>query len=423
MPRQAMALGVQPVGINPVAALGQGMAARQQLEMGQQQMQMNNQQMANNNIVMARDAMRNIGSLAFGVMGGKLDGAPDPQRWEEALDMLGAQGMDVQAFRGRADLAPVVAKASVDTLGLLNNDLGERELDQRIKEFGFKVMEAAKGPAQEFGFMQAPDGTVLRTEKTAGTIEPLGNFSKPDAPGARPLTQEERGQWGIPESDTRPYSIEAGKRPEPIAVQGAPEPGGAAFDVEGKLRGEYQGGPGYKDFIAQEQSYQRVLDSAKDASPAGDLALIFNYMKVLDPGSVVRESEFATAAASGSFGDRIKAAADQILNGKRLSPEQRRDFVQRAGDLFSGASQLYSAMNDRYSTLANEYGVDASRVVRPGAQIGVLSPDFSLDRFFGEPPAAPQADTGASIGEGTIIENESGERMILRNGQWEAYNG
>src|SRR5690606_15297239 len=114
------------------------------------------------------------------------------------------------------------------------------------------------------------------------------------------------------------------------AAPKAPKPGGEFFDVEGKLRGEYQGQQGYKDYVQQEQAYQRVLDSAKDPSPAGDLALIFNYMKVLDPGSVVRESEFATAAASGSFGDRIQAATDQIISGKRLSPEQRLDFLQRA---------------------------------------------------------------------------------------------
>lgn len=184
----------------------------------------------------------------------------------------------------------------------------------------------------------------------------------------------------------------------PIAgVEEPPKPGGEMFDVEGKLRTEYQGQQGYKDFVQQEQAYQRVLDSAKEASPAGDLALIFNYMKVLDPGSVVRESEFATAAASGSFGDRIQAATEQVLSGKRLSPEQRRDFVQRAGDLFAGASGLYGGMNERYSTLAGEYGIDPTRIIRPGAQIGVMSPEFSIDEYLGISPTSPLSQDNPAI--------------------------
>lgn len=153
---------------------------------------------------------------------------------------------------------------------------------------------------------------------------------------------------------------------------------GPDFATEQKLRKEYIAG--VKDFRSQVQAYQRVLDSAQDASPAGDLALIFNYMKVLDPGSVVRESEFATAAASGSFGERLKAAGQKILSGERLSDEMRRDFVSRAGDLYRGASQRHQDTNTYYEGLAGNYGIDPQRVIRGADQIGVLDPDW-LEEF------------------------------------------
>lgn len=129
---QPMALAVQNVQGNALGAFADGQNQAQQQQMNQ--------------MAMAQQSLKNIGSLAFGVMGGKLDGQADPAKWEEALDMLGQTGMNVDAFRGRADIAPIVARASVDALGQMNNNLNQQELDQRIKEFSFQVQEALKGP-------------------------------------------------------------------------------------------------------------------------------------------------------------------------------------------------------------------------------------------------------------------------------------
>ncbi|WP_108462244.1 hypothetical protein [Devosia naphthalenivorans] len=153
-------------------------------------------------------------------------------------------------------------------------------------------------------------------------------------------------------------------------------------DGESKLRNEYNGINTVKDYGLQTQAYQRVLDSATDPSAAGDLALIFNYMKVLDPGSTVREGEFATAASSGSIPEQIQSQYNRILNGERLAPEIRKDFVTRASQLFEGASGLQENTNERYSGLAEQYGYDPSRIVAPVPQIGVLDPSFDLNRFL-----------------------------------------
>ncbi len=134
-----------------------------------------------------------------------------------------------------------------------------------------------------------------------------------------------------------------------------------SFENSTKLRNQFVGVT--KEFESQNTAYGRVIASADEPSAAGDLALIFNYMKVLDPASVVRESEFATAAASGSFGDRIQAAALKIAKGERLSPAQRRDFVNRAGKLFNQASRQHKVTSKEFSTLATRQGLDPENVV------------------------------------------------------------
>ena len=127
------------------------------------------------------------------------------------------------------------------------------------------------------------------------------------------------------------------------------------------FRKEYVGLQSTKDFEKQAGAYTRVVDSARDPSAAGDLALIFNFMKVLDPGSVVREGEFATAAGaraeltraekSGTVIPAIVAQALQkIESGLRLLPEQRNDFLNRAGMLYSGAAKRHEAVRSYYET-------------------------------------------------------------------------
>jgi hypothetical protein len=118
-----------------------------------------------------------------------------------------------------------------------------------------------------------------------------------------------------------------------------------------------------KEFFGVNDSMARIRSSAKDPSAAGDLALIFNYMKVLDPGSVVRETEFATAQNAAGVPDRIRAKYNQVLSGERLSPDTRADFVDRAEMLFEGQRSIHSTREKEYRRLAESVGADPDQVI------------------------------------------------------------
>ena len=141
-------------------------------------------------------------------------------------------------------------------------------------------------------------------------------------------------------------------------------------------RKEFTGLKPVKDFADVSFAFSRVVRSADDPSPAGDLALIFNFMKVLDPGSVVREGEFATAQNAGGIDERIRSLYNQVVDGTRLTETQRADFVDRAARLYQGAEEQYKGIATQYSTYATEAGLDPTRVI----------PDFS---FQGEIPSTP----------------------------------
>lgn len=110
-------------------------------------------------------------------------------------------------------------------------------------------------------------------------------------------------------------------------------------------------------------AYNKIIASASDPSAAGDIALIINYMKMLDPGSVVREGEFATAANAGGVEDSVRARYNSVVNGERLSAEQRQDFVNASGRVLQPYRDQFEATKSRYSTLATAQGLQPSQVV------------------------------------------------------------
>ena len=106
-----------------------------------------------------------------------------------------------------------------------------------------------------------------------------------------------------------------------------------------ELRQEFQNLSSVKDVSMQVSAFGRIIASAQDPSPAGDLAMIFNYMKILDPGSTVREGEFANAQNSGGIDDKTVALYNQVIKGTRLSQTQRDDFLGRAAMLYEEAER------------------------------------------------------------------------------------
>jgi len=140
-------------------------------------------------------------------------------------------------------------------------------------------------------------------------------------------------------------------------------PGGinnASFDNISGLRKEFVGQ--VKDYQSVRDAYGRIKASAENPSAAGDMSLIFNYMKVLDPGSTVREGEFATAQQATGVPERIVNAYNQAINGQRLNDKQREDFVGRAGMLFQRQHQTYLSTKKNYDDLAARFGFDPTLV-------------------------------------------------------------
>jgi hypothetical protein len=116
-----------------------------------------------------------------------------------------------------------------------------------------------------------------------------------------------------------------------------------------------------KDFAGQSAAYQRLENLAAASTGASDTALIFSFMKTLDPTSVVREGEFALAAQVGGADDRIITMFSKVDSGERLTPAQRQELVNAGRVIYATAKDQYDMVTDQYSGIAQSYGLDPKR--------------------------------------------------------------
>jgi len=149
------------------------------------------------------------------------------------------------------------------------------------------------------------------------------------------------------------------------------------FEQEEKLRKEYQGRT--KVYGELGSTYSNIESSAKAKTGPGDIALITGFMKMLDPGSVVRETEFATARDTAGLFDRLTNQAQKLASGQlfALDSKQRQEYV----------------------TLAKQYLDSAqAKAIEDKKALGIVVKNYKLnpENVFGQ--EAPPLPTSATVG-------------------------
>ncbi|MCK5651470.1 MAG: hypothetical protein KAJ42_08845 [Gemmatimonadetes bacterium] len=189
-------------------------------------------------------------------------------------------------------------------------------------------------------------------ERRSNALATIGR--DPDV--SAPLTPAELAQAA--QSETATNAALAADR---AAVVRANTP---SAETEGGLRAEFNASPIFKDALSIAGSYSSLLEVlAIPSSGPNDLSVIFSFMKMLDPGSVVREGEFANAANSQGWSDRARALYNRIARGERLAAPARAEFERSARALIRGRRRLLNGHIAQFSRFAGDQDVDARNVV------------------------------------------------------------
>jgi len=139
-----------------------------------------------------------------------------------------------------------------------------------------------------------------------------------------------------------------------------------SFNESKQLRSEFI--TATAPFRDREEKFEQIYSGAQNPSAAGDIAMIFAYMKMLDPTSVVRESEYATAAAAGPLIDtKTRGLYNQVVLGQRLTAAQRADFLKVTEGVYRTDLKKYETNLGRYQTLATNSNLDFENDVMPNS--------------------------------------------------------
>jgi hypothetical protein len=228
-----------------------------------------------------------------------------------------------------------VGKLQTDRRRLLSEGQGEgspaiKAIDRQIAGFGQQKEEA-----------QSPVGKLVEDVERATRMYGSGS---PQVAAIREVLAQARGGGEAKATDIR------GMRQEFTALS--------------------------KDFREIRDRYAAMQEPIRNPSAAGDLTVIYSFMKMLDPGSVVRESEFATAANAGGVPDRVRAMWNRALRGERLADPVRQDFMRQATGVFESQVRVQRGLEKQYQGLARRRGFAPDDVVVDfiGAVGGVTPP-------------------------------------------------
>lgn len=147
------------------------------------------------------------------------------------------------------------------------------------------------------------------------------------------------------------------------------------FKQEQDIRKDYISTPEVKAFNEMKTSFGQINAGLNAKSAAGDLTAATKFMKLLDPGSVVRESELYLAMNATGLIDRIANYKSRLENGEVLNPKQREDFRNVANQLFKAAENTKLNYDKQYEDIARSNNLDPAKIIvnyktsKPSGQI------------------------------------------------------
>jgi hypothetical protein len=145
-----------------------------------------------------------------------------------------------------------------------------------------------------------------------------------------------------------------------------------------------------------QQAYQGLQATAQRADPASDIAFIYQYMRILDPTSVVREGEFATAQNAAGVGDRIRNAYNNALRGTRMNPQQRTEMLGAASRLSAAAQREIEQTARNYQRTARQRGLTIQAVTPGIPELPDMSASIDVGAALGVPAGPVQRTPGGA---------------------------
>ncbi len=297
------------------------------------------------------------------------------------------------------------------------DSMGQRAMGRQALDMNKMKMEGLKGDMARTAQLDAARKGILQKhgplpedpEAREGYLTAVMNdlISAGDVDSARAISEvlksrgneaREPGSWvTVPGPDGKPMRRYVRASEGPVAEYEEPsrDSGAKLMDEQRMFSRANMLGDDYRSTTSSIQKaadqYRTLVSAAEGAKagvPASQIALVFSYMKTLDPTSVVRESEYATAENARGVPESVRNQYNKVLDGARLTPKQVDDFVSQGRTTAKEWKRQQDHLLKTYNRRAERWRISPDDV----------TVDFfdGLD-FSGGAPGAP-APSGMRLG-------------------------
>lgn len=172
-----------------------------------------------------------------------------------------------------------------------------------------------------------------------------------------------------------------------------PSRSGTSEYTTDQLRKEVANLPVTKDAQKIVSSFNQLQQSAQGKTPISDRSMIFQYMKMLDPTSTVREGEQAQVENARGVPATIMNLYNRTLKGTPLDDPQREDIVNTAKGLADTQLRSFEDFTQTQRRVAKQRGLPEQDIF-PNFQIQQIQPKGPP----GPPPGAVKAQRDRATG-------------------------
>ena len=200
----------------------------------------------------------------------------------------------------------------------------------------------------------------LRTEKDLGIEQLNANINLILGQSAGQAITNEKGLIELENFDAM-QTLELIQKQEEInkLIADQKELNFEQINSEASFRKEFKQLQVYKNTDLRYTAFNNLLAAANEDSAAGDVAFIFEFMRMVDPNSVVKEGEFQLAEDASPLMLKLDKLFNKAKTGERLLPSQRDEFLSTAASILDKSINIYKDTESEYKRIAGNIFKDS----------------------------------------------------------------
>ncbi len=340
---------------------------------------------------------------------------PDVIRAKRQGIVSGAAG-DVDAINATIEARTAARKESHDfATAMLDYASQQRQLDQQEKK---DTLDAIKTYTESFGKSWL-DALTPEAKSHFETILGIDDLSKLDlsADTSDFLSPTEASNLGVPYGTTKTQAALQGIIPKGQLT------GQDKIDLEVKLSKNYT--QSNKDIVTATTQIANVNDSYKAALDAmskgqsinaASQGVLVTFQKMLDPTSVVRESEYARSGQGLSLLGRLEGMYTKLVQGGAgISAKDLKEFVDLSNTFLENYKDQANQSIGLIEKQSKNYGLNIENIVPPEA----LS-NYQQRNGTSDPLDSALDALGFKSGQQSPVKGKDTKKVAMAIGQFES---